>query len=104
MYFRLDESGVPVCVSEDSAQCPCLENFSGQFCDQCAPGYYNFPECQRKYREIFSFDRISTNLKKCSCILTKLKKSSFVLQESNLYARNLEDYERKCPFEMVLDY
>ena len=50
--LRLDESGVPVCVSEGSNQCPCNENFGGQFCDECAPGYYNFPECKRKY--IFS--------------------------------------------------
>ena len=46
-------SGLPVCVIEDDSgsdlQCPCRENYSGTFCDECAPGYYNFPDCIRKY-------------------------------------------------------
>ena len=49
MHLRLDERGIPFCVSDTGeVQCPCKENFAGEFCDQCAPGYYNFPECKRK--------------------------------------------------------
>ena len=49
-------SGLPVCVIEDEVgsdlQCPCRENYSGAFCDECAPGYYNFPDCVRKLKKI----------------------------------------------------
>ncbi|TRY60964.1 hypothetical protein TCAL_05712 [Tigriopus californicus] len=41
----LQDNGMPFCVAEGVVQCPCLENFSGAFCDQCAEGYFNFPEC-----------------------------------------------------------
>lgn len=29
-------------------QCPCKANFGGDFCKECAPGYFNYPECKRK--------------------------------------------------------
>ena len=54
LRFRLTESGTPVCVSEGSLQCPCLENFAGAFCDECAEGYFNFPECTRKDKMIIN--------------------------------------------------
>jgi len=43
-------NGLPFCVADGSSevQCPCLDNFSGQFCNECAPGFFNFPECTRK--------------------------------------------------------
>lgn len=44
----LADNGIPVCVAEGTLQCPCLPNFDGAFCDQCAEGYFNFPECQRE--------------------------------------------------------
>ena len=51
-----ENSGLPVCVFEDELgsdlQCPCRDNYSGTFCDECAPGYYNFPDCIRKLRKI----------------------------------------------------
>ncbi|GMR41651.1 hypothetical protein PMAYCL1PPCAC_11846, partial [Pristionchus mayeri] len=28
-------------------QCECRENIMGRRCDQCAPGYYGFPECKK---------------------------------------------------------
>ena len=46
---REDDQGYPVCTSGGEAmQCPCKENFAGEFCDQCAEGYFNFPECTRE--------------------------------------------------------
>ena len=47
-----DEAGAPVCTSGgQDLQCPCKENFGGAFCDECAPGFYNFPECTREYQQ-----------------------------------------------------
>ena len=42
------DNGLPFCVSEGTLQCPCLENYSGAFCNECAEGYFGFPECERK--------------------------------------------------------
>lgn len=28
-----------------SGQCLCRSNYAGLKCDQCAPGYYNYPIC-----------------------------------------------------------
>lgn len=30
-----------------TGQCECREGFAGQKCDQCAPGYYNYPQCKK---------------------------------------------------------
>lgn len=30
-------------------QCPCKPNYTGAKCDQCAQGYYGFPNCSREY-------------------------------------------------------
>ena len=43
------ENGLPFCVAEGTLQCPCLENFNGTFCDECANGYFGFPDCNRKF-------------------------------------------------------
>ena len=59
-----DETGLPICVTEggegsggggsgSNLQCPCKENYGGTFCDECAPGYYNFPDCIRKISKYF---------------------------------------------------
>ena len=45
---RLQDNGLPFCVSEGTLQCPCLENFAGAFCDECAEGYFGFPNCSCK--------------------------------------------------------
>ncbi len=29
-------------------QCPCKDNYAGAKCDQCARGFYNFPQCVGK--------------------------------------------------------
>ena len=29
-------------------QCPCKDNYVGAKCDQCARGFYNFPQCVGK--------------------------------------------------------
>ena len=43
------ENGLPFCVAEGTLQCPCLENYNGTFCDECADGYFGFPDCDRKW-------------------------------------------------------
>ena len=48
VFCRLMENGLPFCVAEGTLQCPCLENFNGTFCDECANGYFGFPDCNRK--------------------------------------------------------
>ena len=51
MFFhcRPDEQGRPLCASDTvEEQCLCKRNFDGQFCEKCATGYYNFPDCTRK--------------------------------------------------------
>ena len=51
-HSRVDEGGPPLCISDTTnsygIQCLCKENFAGPFCDKCATGYYNFPDCTRK--------------------------------------------------------
>lgn len=32
----------------ENGQCNCKENFAGDKCDQCAQGFYGWPECLRK--------------------------------------------------------
>ncbi|KAK0397427.1 hypothetical protein QR680_002123 [Steinernema hermaphroditum] len=32
--------------AEETGKCQCLPQFVGENCDQCAPGYYNPPECK----------------------------------------------------------
>lgn len=34
---------------QGSGRCHCKPNFSGDFCETCADGYYNFPFCLSKY-------------------------------------------------------
>ena len=29
--------------------CICAKNFQGERCNECAPGFYNFPNCLCKY-------------------------------------------------------
>ena len=49
-YYSADDNGIPVCTSGgEELQCPCKDNFGGEFCDECAEGYFNFPECTRKW-------------------------------------------------------
>lgn len=36
------------CDSE-TGQCLCRTGFEGHLCDQCAPGYFSYPLCQRAY-------------------------------------------------------
>jgi hypothetical protein len=36
------------CEATDG-KCPCKENFAGDFCKECAEGYFSYPECIRKF-------------------------------------------------------
>ena len=31
-----------------TGQCRCQGNFAGQYCEKCAPGYYQYPDCKGK--------------------------------------------------------
>lgn len=31
---------------KDSGRCVCRDGFEGEFCEKCAPGYFNYPLCQ----------------------------------------------------------
>lgn len=35
-----------------SGQCVCMPNYRGQSCEECAPGYYGYPECAGEWRSV----------------------------------------------------
>ena len=47
-------------------QCPCKPNYTGAKCDQCAPGYYGFPNCRSEYR--YFVRDLSVPVCKCTVI------------------------------------
>lgn len=40
-----DGAGVADSVCTTSGQCICFPNYEGAECDNCAPGYYGYPDC-----------------------------------------------------------
>ncbi|KAI6235067.1 Laminin alpha [Aphelenchoides besseyi] len=40
------KGSVDFCCEEYGGECECKPNVIGRACDRCAPGYYNFPDCQ----------------------------------------------------------
>lgn len=51
------------CDSE-TGQCLCRTGFEGHSCNQCAPGYFNYPLCQRAYLSPCGPGWARTNLRK----------------------------------------
>uniref|UniRef100_A0A5K3FHX5 Laminin subunit alpha-1 n=1 Tax=Mesocestoides corti TaxID=53468 RepID=A0A5K3FHX5_MESCO len=50
-----------------SGQCVCKSGFAGQACDECAPGYFGFPDCQPCMCSLEGSLRNSTNGDQISC-------------------------------------
>ena len=40
-------------------QCPCKPQYQGTNCDQCAYGYYGFPDCQRECFHMFMYNAVT---------------------------------------------
>lgn len=44
-----DGAGVADIACTPTGHCICLPNYLGQNCDDCAPGYYGYPDCAGEY-------------------------------------------------------
>ena len=54
-------------------RCTCKPNFSGAKCEQCAEGYFGFPNCQSKF-QLVNISKIHTHM-----FYSSIQKSSFIL-------------------------
>ena len=43
-----EEGSVGNTCDNETGACTCRPNTAGHRCDKCAPGYFGFPDCQRK--------------------------------------------------------
>ena len=41
-----DLGSTPEVCNKDTGLCLCKANFTGQTCEQCAPGFFNHPTCE----------------------------------------------------------
>lgn len=54
---------------KDNGQCICREGFGGPRCDQCLPGYYNYPACKTCNCSATGSTAITCdNTGKCNCL------------------------------------
>ena len=42
------EGSLGISCNQTTGQCSCKNHIAGVNCDQCEPGYFGFPHCQRK--------------------------------------------------------
>ena len=50
---KCSEDGAVDSSCDDTGKCTCKNQATGDKCDKCLPGHYNFPTCQSKYLVIF---------------------------------------------------
>ena len=43
------EGSLGISCNQTTGQCSCKNHIAGVNCDQCEPGYFGFPHCQRKH-------------------------------------------------------
>ena len=43
------EGSLGIACNQTTGQCSCKNHIAGVNCDQCEPGYFGFPHCQRKH-------------------------------------------------------
>ena len=71
LVCECDGEGVASDVCDPySGNCPCSEGFAGPRCSVCAPGYHNYPLCQRcRCSEVGTTDQVSVILQiNCGCL------------------------------------
>ena len=49
--FHFSDCNEEGSVGAVNNECICKDNFNGTKCDECAPGYYNFPTCQGNFEK-----------------------------------------------------
>jgi hypothetical protein len=45
-FINLYLGSIPEVCNKDTGTCLCKANFTGQTCEQCAPGFFNHPTCE----------------------------------------------------------
>ena len=52
------------CVDQSTGQCSCKTGFDGIVCEQCSPGYFNYPNCKGIIEKVVKIYYILINNRK----------------------------------------